>query len=81
MDFVSDQLALGRRFRTLNIVFVMLGVAGNALAIRRFLVTRKSSRGHQDIRDDSFPFPFAFAAVVTVMGAPPGGYLLVRPAA
>lgn len=57
-------------------VFVMLGVAGNALAIRRFLVTRKAIRGERDIRDDSFPF--VFATLVTVIGAALGGYLLIR---
>jgi putative membrane protein len=57
-------------------VFVVLGVAGNALAIRRFLVTRKAIRCGNDIRDDSFPV--VFAAIVTVIGAALGGYLLVR---
>jgi putative membrane protein len=57
-------------------VFVVLGVAGNAHAIRRFLGIRKAIRGGRDIRDDSFPV--AFATVVTVIGAALGGYLLVH---
>ena len=55
-------------------VFVVLGVAGNAYAIRRFFVIRKAIRGGRDIQDDAFPV--AFATVVTVMGAALGGYLL-----
>jgi len=57
-------------------VFVVLGVAGNALSVRRFLMNRKAIRGQQDLRDDSFPV--VFALLVTVMGAALGGYLLVR---
>jgi putative membrane protein len=57
-------------------VFVALGVAGNALAVRRFLVNRKAIRGQQDLRDDAFPI--VFALLVTIMGAALGGYLLFR---
>ena len=57
-------------------VFVVLGVVGNAVSVRRFLMNRKAIRGQQDLRDDSFPV--VFALLVTVMGAALGGYLLVR---
>ena len=57
-------------------VFVVLGVAGNALAIRQFVVTRNAIRGGRDIRDGSFPA--VFATLVTVIGAALGGYLLVE---
>jgi putative membrane protein len=57
-------------------VFVVLGVAGNALAVRRFVVNRRAIRRGQNVPDDSFPV--AFAALVTVMGAALGGYILFR---
>ena len=56
--------------------FVVLGVAGNALAIRRYLAMRGAIRRGQDIRDDAFPI--VFALLLTVLGAVLGGYLLIR---
>jgi putative membrane protein len=56
--------------------FVVLGVAGNALAIRRYLAMRGAIRRGQDIRDDAFPV--VFAVLLTVLGAVLGGYLLIR---
>jgi putative membrane protein len=56
--------------------FVVLGVAGNALAIRRYLAIRGAIRRGQDIRDDAFPV--VFAVLLTVLGAVLGGYLLIR---
>ena len=54
----------------------MLGVAANALAIRRYLAMRGAIRRGQDIRDDAFPV--VFAVLLTVLGAVLGGYLLIR---
>jgi len=56
--------------------FVVLGVAGNALAIRRYLAMKGAIRRGQDIRDDAFPV--VFAVLLTVLGAVLGGYLLIR---
>lgn len=56
--------------------FVVLGVAANALAIRRYLAMRGAIRHGQDIRDDAFPV--VFAVLLTVLGAALGGYLLIR---
>lgn len=56
--------------------FVVLGVAGNAVAVRRYLAMRRAIRRGQDIRDDAFPV--VFAVLLTVFGAVLGGYLLIR---
>ena len=57
-------------------VFVAMGVIGNALAVRRFVASRRAIRRGQEIPDD--PLPVAFAVLVCVFGAIIGGFVLVR---
>jgi putative membrane protein len=57
-------------------VFVAMGVIGNALAVRRFTVSRRAIRRQQEIPDD--PLPVVFAVLVSAFGAIIGGYLLLR---
>ena len=57
-------------------VFVAMGVIGNALAVRRFAVSRRAIRRQQEIPDD--PLPVVLAVLVSVFGAIIGAYLLVR---
>src|SRR5215467_5046484 len=40
-------------------VFVVMGVVGNALAVRRFAASRRAIRSHQEIPDDPLPVVFA----------------------
>jgi putative membrane protein len=57
-------------------VFVAMGVIGNALAVRRFAVSRRAIRRQQEIPDD--PLPVVFAVLVSAFGAIIGGYLLLH---
>jgi len=57
-------------------VFVAMGVIGNALAVRRFVASRRAIRRDQEIPDD--PLPVAFAVLVCVFGAIIGGFVLIR---
>jgi putative membrane protein len=56
--------------------FAGMGVLANAMAIRRYLVSKRAIRSGQDLRDDAFPI--VFATLVTVMGAGLGAYLLLQ---
>jgi putative membrane protein len=57
-------------------VFVAMGVIGNALAVRRFALSRRAIRQHQEIPDD--PLPVVFAVLICAFGAVIGAYLLAR---
>jgi putative membrane protein len=57
-------------------VFVVIGVIGNALAVRRFSACRRAIRRQEEIPDD--PLPIVFAVLVCALGAVIGGYVLVR---
>jgi putative membrane protein len=60
----------------LGAAFAAIGVLTNAMAIRRYLLAKRAIRAGNDIRDDAFPV--VFAAVVTILGAVIGGYLLLQ---
>ena len=57
-------------------VFVAMGVIANALAVVRYIASRRAIRRGEELPDD--PLPVILALLVTAFGAVIGVYLLAR---
>jgi uncharacterized membrane protein YidH (DUF202 family) len=57
-------------------VFVVMGVAANALAVVRYLTSRRAIRRGEELPND--PLPMILSVLVTAFGAVIGIYLIAR---
>ena len=57
-------------------VFVVMGVAANALAVVRYLTSRRAIRRGEELPNDSLPM--ILSVLVTTFGAVIGVYLIAR---